>query len=113
MVIPTIGTVVIVPFPFSDLSQSKLRPAVIIADVGRGDWLLCQITSKAYADSQAIKIDNTDFSDGSLKLISYVRPSKLFTAHNSLFTSKIGRLKQETTQNIIQAVIKLLQAGMD
>jgi mRNA interferase MazF len=45
VVTPAAGTVVLVPFPFSDLSQAKLRPAVVLADVGRGDWILCQITS--------------------------------------------------------------------
>ena len=48
MVTPAAGTVVLVPFPFSDLSQAKLRPAVVLADVGRGDWILCQITSNPY-----------------------------------------------------------------
>ena len=38
MVIPAAGEVVLVPFPFSDLSQSKLRPAVCLADAGRGGW---------------------------------------------------------------------------
>ena len=38
MVVPSAGSVVLVPFPFSDLSQSKLRPAVVLADAGRGDW---------------------------------------------------------------------------
>lgn len=45
MVIPANGTVVLVRFPFSDLSRSKLRPAVVLADVGRGDWILGQVTS--------------------------------------------------------------------
>lgn len=53
MVTPSVGAVVLVPFPFSDLSQSKLRPAVVLAGAGRGDFVLCQITSKAYADSGA------------------------------------------------------------
>jgi len=47
------GQVVIVHFPFSDLRQSKLRPAVVLAEAGRGDWLLCQITSKSYGDSRS------------------------------------------------------------
>ena len=47
MVTPSVGEVVLVRFPFSYLSQSKLRPAVCLADAGRGDWLLCQITSNA------------------------------------------------------------------
>ena len=36
MVTPATGAVVLIPFPFSDLSQAKLRPAVVLADVGRG-----------------------------------------------------------------------------
>ena len=43
MVTPAIGEVVLVRFPFSDLSQSKLRPAVCLADAGRGDWVLCRL----------------------------------------------------------------------
>lgn len=43
------GQVVIVHFPFSDLSQSKLRPAMVLAEAGRGDWLLCQITASLTA----------------------------------------------------------------
>ena len=49
MVTPAAGMAVLVPFPFSDLSQAKLRPAIALADVGPGDWILCQITSNPYA----------------------------------------------------------------
>ena len=41
------GAVVLVRFPFSDLSKTKLRPAVVLANVGRGDRILCQVTSKS------------------------------------------------------------------
>ncbi len=41
------GSVALVPFPFSDLSQAKLRPAIVLASVGRGDWILCQVTRNA------------------------------------------------------------------
>ncbi|MGI9188716.1 MAG: hypothetical protein ACR2F9_01120 [Longimicrobiaceae bacterium] len=47
------GSVVLVPFPFSDLSQFKLRPAAVLAEAGRGDYLLCQVTSNLYADPRA------------------------------------------------------------
>ncbi|MGA8830313.1 MAG: hypothetical protein WB554_01780 [Desulfomonilaceae bacterium] len=45
MVTLTAGTIALVPFPFSDLSQAKLRPAIVLANVGRHDWILCQVTS--------------------------------------------------------------------
>ena len=77
MVTPSAGFVVLVPFPFSDLSASKLRPAVVLADAARGDWILCQITSKSYADPLAIELTGGDFAKGSLHVVSYARPGKL------------------------------------
>jgi mRNA interferase MazF len=81
---PAIGDVVLVPFPFSDLSTSKLRPALVLADAGRADWLCLQITSRPYADPFAIELTDEDFSRGSLQRASFIRPGKLFTAHQDL-----------------------------
>ena len=86
------GQVVIVHFPFSDLTASKLRPAVVLAEAGRGDWVLCQITSKSYGDPRAIQLDPSDFAHGSLRLASYARPGKLFTAHSRLLAGRVGEL---------------------
>jgi mRNA interferase MazF len=77
VVAPSVGEVVLVPFPFSDLSQSKLRPAVCLADAGRGDWVLCQITSSPYGDPSAVPLDATDFTAGGLLVASFARPGKL------------------------------------
>src|SRR5947209_6176121 len=96
-------------FPFSDLSQSKLRPAVALADCGRADWLLCQITSNSYSDSRAIQLSDGDFRSGSLRVVSYARPTKLFTAHQSLIASEIGILQDSTFKRITAAIVRLLQ----
>ena len=40
------GDVVVVPFPFSDLTQAKRRPALVIATLEGDDLILCQITSQ-------------------------------------------------------------------
>jgi mRNA interferase MazF len=85
MVSPAKGSVVLVSFPCSDLSRSKLRPAIVPASAGRGDWILCQVTSKAQGDADAIEIKQEDFELGRLRLDSYARPGKLFTAHESCF----------------------------
>jgi mRNA interferase MazF len=105
------GQVVIVHFPFSDLSQSKLRPAVVLAEAGRGDWLLCQITSKSYGDPRAIQIVAADFVQGSLRATSYARPGKLFTAHASLVAGQIGELHPTSFSVIRDAVVRLIQSG--
>ncbi len=109
MVAPTAGSVVLVPFPFSDLSQSKRRPAVVLAGVERGDWILCQVTSKAYADARAVELTDHDFERGSLRLTSYARPAKLFTAHESLFVSEVGVLTAAALQRITDEVVAVLQ----
>ena len=111
MVAPAAGAVVLVRFPFSDLSQTKVRPAVVLADAGRGDCILCQITSKPYGDASAIELDNAAFASGSLRFISYARPAKLFTANQNLMTSQVGNLKPDTLRSIVQAVANILNAG--
>ena len=73
MVTPSAGEIVLVPFPFSDLSQVKLRPAVALADAGRGDWILCQVTSNPYGDPRAVQLTTASFASGSLRSDSYAR----------------------------------------
>jgi len=102
--------VVLVHFPFSDLKGSKLRPAVVLADAGRGDWLLRQITSKAYGYPLCVQMLGKDFFHGSLQLTSFARPAKLFTAHASLIARTAGRLASEKIDEIRNAVIKLVRA---
>jgi len=109
MVAPAAGAVVLVRFPFSDLSQTKLRPAVVLADVGRDDLLLCQVTSKSYDDARAVRLDNESFSEGSLRVASYARPGKLFTASQNLIIAQLGRLESGPFHQIIESVIGLLR----
>ena len=112
MVTPTARAVVLVSFPFSDLSNTKLRPAIVLADAGMDDWVLCQITSKAYRDKQAIVIEDDNFDTGSLRRTSYVRPGKLFTANDSIIKSQVGYLEEKTFRDIIDAVITVLRSSL-
>jgi len=104
----TAGQVVVLPFPFSDLSRSKLRPALLLADAGRGDWIACQITSNPFADTRAVEITDADFAGGGLQRLSYARPGKLFTAHQGLFAGNAGALHAERLTAVRDAVIRLL-----
>lgn len=87
---PATRAVVLLRFPYSDLSSSKLRPALLLGKAGRGDWVLCQITSNPYADASAISLEDEDFNEGGLQRTSYIRPNKLFTANEALFQSIAG-----------------------
>lgn len=105
------GSVVSVPFPFTDLSQSKLRPALVLAGVGRNDWILCQITSNPYSDPKAVTITDDSFAKGSLQKISYARPGKIFTANEQLFVNELGVLRKDMLGKVVDAVIEILQEG--
>jgi mRNA interferase MazF len=102
------GQIVVLPFPFSDLTQSKFRPALLLADTDRGDWIACQITSKTYTDIRAVSISNNDFASGGLQLQSYARPGKLFTANETLFTGMPGVLRLEKFYEVRKAVVDLI-----
>jgi len=106
---PARGAVVLVPFPFSDLSQAKLRPAVVLASAGRGDFVLCQITSNPYGDPLAIELNQADFNRGSLKLTSYARLGKLFTASEQLVQREVGALMPAALDRIVAVTVRLIQ----
>ena len=73
------GDIVVLPFPFTDLTASKKRPALILSDIKGPDYIMLQITSKNVKDSYAIPLSDNDFQSGSLKQNSNIRPNKIFT----------------------------------
>jgi mRNA interferase MazF len=82
-----------------------------LADAGRGDWILCQITSNPYGDPQAVHLTPSSFGSGSLRSDSYVRPGKLFTASRGLMVAQVATLSPEARQHLIDAVVKILRGG--
>jgi mRNA interferase MazF len=109
VVAPAAGAIVLVPFPFSDLSQAKLRPAVALADAGRDDWILCQVTSNPYGDQRAVRLTVSSFNAGSLRSESYARPGKLFTASRDLMVAEVAVLNMQARLHLIDAVVKILR----
>ena len=103
------GDVVVVPFPFSDLSQAKRRPALIVAKLRGDDLILCQITSQAIKDSYAVAVTNDDFITGGLNQKSNIRPNRLFTAAQSIILYKAGQLKADKLKEVIDKIIDILQ----
>lgn len=103
------ASLVLVDFPFSDLSQTKLRPAIVVARANPQDWFLCQITSNAGIDEKAIEIKDTDFIAGSLRQTSFARPNKIFTGHESLINRRVGILSDKAAEEIVEAIVAILR----
>ena len=103
------GDVVVIPFPFSDLSQSKRRPALVVAPLEGNDAILCQITSKAIKDKYAISIDEADFESGGLRQAGNIRPNRLFTADNRIILYRVGVIKTDKLTQAIEKVIEIIR----
>jgi mRNA interferase MazF len=102
------GDVVVVPFPFSDLTQAKRRPALVIAELTGNDVILCQITSQNIKDSYSISLDEEDFKSGNLNKKSNIRPNRIFTADQKILLYKTGSLKKEKIEETIERLIAIL-----
>ena len=111
MVPSAIGAIVLVRFPFSDLSQTKLRPAVVLAHPSPDDWILGQITSNPYGDTAAVELTAKDMARGSLHRQSFFRPGKIFTAHRMLISAEVAVLTDKSVRQAIKAVVALLERG--
>jgi mRNA interferase MazF len=90
--------------------SEKLRPAIVLADARRSDWVLCQITSQPYGDPDAIRLETGDFERGTLRLTSYARPGKLFTAHITLIAGQVADLRPTKFTAVRDAVIRMIKS---
>ena len=103
------GDIVVVPFPFSNLSGSKRRPALVLTNLHGDDILICQITSKPTDDIFTQSLKSEDFVTGSLPVNSFIRPLRVFTADQHIVFHKIGHISHERMNKVIDAIIFTLQ----
>ena len=103
------GDIVVIPFPFSDLTQAKRRPALVIAELDGDDLILCQITSQKTRDRYVIPVGDGDYVTGSLKQVSNIRPNRIFTADNHIILYKAGTVKSEKLTEVIEKVVEIIK----
>lgn len=103
------GDVVVVPFPFSDLTQAKRCPALVVATLEGDDVILCQITSKTIRDKYSLTLDDIDFETEGLKQSSNIRPNRLFTADSHIILYRIGNVKTEKLSQIVDKAVEIIR----
>ncbi len=104
------GDVVVLLFPFSNLSSSRKRPAVVVANLTGDDLILAQITTaSARSDEYAVSLETKDFQTGRLDVPSLIRPNKLFTADISIISSKIGALKENKIKEVQDSLVNIFK----
>lgn len=104
------GNVVVLSFPFTDLTATKKRPAIVAANLDDDDAILCQITSKERKDKHAIQLETDDFKEGQLKGTSNIRSNKIFTANKEVILYKVGTINSKKMNEVEEAIIKMFRS---
>lgn len=101
------GEVVVVPFPLSDLSQAKNRPALVLIDLPGADAVLAAITSTR-SEPNVIALERKDFQQGALSHSSYIHPAKLFTFKKNLIRKVVGNITEAKRKEVVAKIVSLL-----
>ena len=104
------GDIVIVEFPYSNLKDSKRRPVLILKVPKGRDIIVLQITGSSHEKPVEISIQGRDFKDGGIKNDSYIRIDKIASVDKSLIKYKIGSLKKEKFNEIVDSICSFLKS---
>ncbi len=101
------GDVVVLPFPYTNFSGVKKRPAVVIATLRGQNVILAQITTNQRNDEDLVSLKERDFASGSLSSDSFIMASLVFTADASQIEYKAGKIKQEKIKEVQNKLIEV------
>ena len=102
------GDLIVIPFPFTDLSGQKKRPALVVADLTGDDLWVVQITSKKARDHYAVSLCNTDLTQGQFHYDSHIRPNKIFTLSKNIILYKVGHITSEKLAQVQKTLIQIV-----
>lgn len=102
------GDLVLIPFPFTDLSSSKRRPALLITAPDRdGDFIAAAVTTKRGHEA-SVPLMSSDLASGSLPQDSHIRADKLFTFQQGIVHKQFGRVKPQVVRDTLAVLCPVL-----
>lgn len=102
--------IVFVPFPYSDLSGVKKRPALIISNEKmqkHQDMICCIITSNP--TTEGVLIENNCFEEGNLPYKSWVKPYRIFTINKGMIIRKLAVINNRFYKKVFDGVCSYLR----
>jgi len=110
------GQIVLTPFPYTDLSATKLRPVLMLRQASRfDDWLVCMVSSQEHQAEtdldEIISPTDIDFVNSGLKVPSVLRLSRLAVLDGSLLLGYIGAISEERLGTVRQRLAKWVASG--
>lgn len=102
--------IVLIPFPYSDLTLSKKRPALIISNEKINniqDRICCLVTTKPHKND--LTIEKNSFEEGTLPFKSFIKPHRIFTIHEKIIIKKLCRIKDSLHNSVIRKINKYIK----
>lgn len=99
------GDIILLPYPYTDLSKTKQRPAVIISNgaVNKQNYIVAKITSVIRGDKFSFPIAQSHI-DRELKYESEVRTNELFTVSPTIIIKKFASFKKEPLKRLTEKI---------
>lgn len=97
------GKIILVPFPFTDLSGQKVRPALVLHSSDKNDdFIACFISSiqKDRIDMYGLKVKAD--KQNNLKIDSVIKVSKIATLEKKIALGEIGHLDSKNMKDVDQ-----------
>lgn len=108
------GDLVLVPFPFADLSSSKTRPALVMSTTAYNernpDVILCSVTANLADAAHTVLIEPGDMASGRLAAPSRVRVDKVATLEKTLVRRRVGQVKSSVFSQVLKEFFRLFPA---
>lgn len=104
------GQVVLVPFPFADLSSTKQRPAVVVSaswyNHSRPDYVLAAITSSVPVELEPdmVSIQGAEVQAAGLRMTSVVKAGKVFTIEQDRIVKPMGQLSRASLSQVLDGI---------
>ncbi|MDG7011554.1 MAG: type II toxin-antitoxin system PemK/MazF family toxin [Nitrososphaerota archaeon] len=106
------GEVVLVPFPFTDLSQIKRRPVLVLSSQKHNrtskDFISCGITSNLENRRNSVLLDPSEMTEGSIPVRSRIKYDKIFTLEKGLVLKGLGKVSPQKLAKVKNGLISLL-----
>ncbi len=99
---------VLIPFPYADLSSSKKRPVLVLTAPDRhGDFIALAVTTVPQREP-AVPLHSMDIIDGTLPKPSWIRVDKVFTLSDQNIVKHIGKIKSECAGMVLKSLCSIV-----
>lgn len=111
------GQIVLFHFPQTDLSEGKLRPALLVGPLPGpyDDWLICMISSQTHqyleGFDEIVAEEHSDFEASGLKRTSIIRTGRLAVVEADMLAGRIGHISPDRLNRLRKKLARWLTSS--